>query len=494
MNAPIPLLAAHGLAKSFGGVQAVRDVDFAVMPGEVYGLVGENGAGKTTLTRMLSGVTSPDSGTLYWQGEEVRLPDPQAAQALGIQTIHQELELLPPLSVAENVFLGALPSRHGLVDRRTLFRRTREILDELGADIDPSTPVKDLHVGARQIVEIAKALVRNAKVIFMDEPTAALPPMEAQRLLAVVRKLRDRGVGIVYISHKIDEILEISDQIVVMRDGRRVTAFRRGEADRDHLVEAILGHELKNLARKAPARIGQEVVNVRGLEVANTVEGADFEVLKGEVVGLFGLLGAGQSALIEALFGARPAEVRSVALLGRTSLPKSPADAIKAGIGYVPNDRKGAGLALNLSIWENLALTDLRRVSRHGILRRSLVRSHTDSVVRRMDIRCASIDQNVGDLSGGNQQKVVLGKWGGEGIVLLLLDEPTRGVDVGAKAEIYRLLREFAAGGGTCVVASSDAEEIATVCDRAYAMKRGHIVSEVGRETLSSASLLECVL
>jgi ribose transport system ATP-binding protein len=493
MTAPTAL-GARGLTKSYGGILAVQGVDLAVMAGEVHGLVGENGAGKSTLVHMLSGVLVPDSGTLYWQGTETKMPGPQAAQALGIQTIHQELELLLPLSVAENVFLGALPSRRGLVDRHSLYLRTREVLVELGADIDVRIPVKDLYVGERQVVEIAKALVRNARVIFMDEPTAALPPVEAKRLLAVVRRLRDRGVGIVYVSHKLDEVLEISDQISVMRDGRKVTEFRKGQANRDQLVEAILGHELKNMARSAPAKTGQHAVNVRNLSVTNTVYQASFTVSKGEIVGFFGLLGAGQSAITEALFGATNAAAQSVVLLGLSKLPHSPRDAINAGIGFVPGDRKGAGLALNLSIWENLALTNLGRISHYGIVRRSLVKTLSDSAIKRMDIRCASIYQLVGALSGGNQQKVVLGKWSRDEIPLLLLDEPTRGVDVGAKVEIYRLLRDFASRGGACVVSSSDAEEIATVCDRAYAMRRGRIVNELEREALSSGSLLESVL
>jgi ribose transport system ATP-binding protein len=489
-----PVLAACGLTKSYGGVLAARGVDLAVMGGEVHGLVGENGAGKSTLVRMLSGVEAPDAGALAWQGADIKLPDPQAAQALGMQTIHQELELLLPLSVAENVCLGALPSRHGIVDRRSLYARTREVLAELGADIDVRTPVKDLHVGEQQIVEIAKALVRKARVIFMDEPTAALPPVEAKRLLAVVHRLRDKGVAIVFVSHKLDEVLEISDRISVMRDGRKVTEFRKGEANRDQLVEAILGRELKNMPRSVPGKTGQHAVNVRNLSVANAVHDASFMVSKGEIVGFFGLLGAGQSAIAEALFGAVGAVAQSVALLGLSKLPGSPREAVKAGIGFVPGDRKGAGLALNLSIWENLALTDLRRISRCCIVRPSLVKAFSDAAIKRMDIRCASIDQPVGALSGGNQQKVVLGKWSRDEIPLLLLDEPTRGVDVGAKAEIYRLLRDFTSRGGACVVSSSDAEEIATVCDRAYAMRRGRIVNELGREALSSGGLLESVL
>ncbi|MCC6947288.1 MAG: sugar ABC transporter ATP-binding protein [Bradyrhizobiaceae bacterium] len=488
------LLAGSGLRKAFGGVQAVRGVDFTVSAGEVHALVGENGAGKSTLVKMLSGVVEPDSGTISWLDKPVALRSPANARALGIQVIHQELELMLPLSVAENIFLGALPSRGGFVNRRKLYGKAREVLEGLGASIDPAMPVRDLYIADRQVVEIARALVGNARVLFLDEPTAALPPVETQKLMAAIGRLREQGVGLIYVSHKLDEVIQIGDRISVMRDGRKVAELERGTTTRESLVEQILGRELKNLTLEKGHKLKDKAVRVENLRAAGALEGVSFDAGKGEIVGFFGLLGAGQSAIPEILFGFRDADADAVEMGTLNQLPSSPAQAIRAGLGFVPSDRKGAGLALNLPIWENLLMTDLGRVTRGGFIRRELVDAECNAIVDQLDIRCSSIDQQTGNLSGGNQQKIVLGKWHHDQTDILLLDEPTRGVDVGAKAEIYRLLHAYAASGGCCLVFSSDAEEVATLCNRAYAMRHGQITRQIDPSNLDVPNLIAAAL
>ena len=490
----IALIEAVGLTKSFGGVHAVRSMDFAVFPGEVHALVGENGAGKSTLVKMLSGILASDAGEIRSDGVRTSLNSPADALDRGVHTIHQELELLPTLSIAENVFLGMLPARGIAVDRSELRRRTQSIINELAAPLDPNALIRDLYIGDRQVVEIAKALVRNARVLIMDEPTAALPPVEAGRLMEVIARLRNRGVGIVYVSHKLEEILKIADRITVMRDGAKVAEVAPSHTNRETLVSLILGHDLTELSLEKVPPTANPIIRVSNLSIEGNVEGASFEVRPNEIVGFFGLLGAGQSSIAEALFGCRPASAAHIAISDVHRVPKAPGGVIAAGIGYVPSDRKGAGLALSLPIWENLLMADLGKATRAGIVRRPLVERWCRAAVDAFDIRCNSLHQKVGSLSGGNQQKVVLGRWHDEKIRFLLLDEPTRGVDVGAKAEIYRLLDNFSKHGGACLIFSSDAEEVAAVCSRAYAMRRGEIVHELGPGRITAKELVAAVL
>jgi ribose transport system ATP-binding protein len=492
------LVAAHNVVKRYGGVHALRGVDFSVRAGEVHALVGENGAGKSSLVKVLSGIVIPDEGEVSRDGAPVRLDQPGAAKALGIVTMHQELELALPLSVAENVFLGALPAgRGGFVSRSELRVRTEGVLLSLGADFDPDVTVRTLRVADRQVVEIARAIVRDARVLIMDEPTAALPPVEVRKLMERIRALRRQGVGIVFVSHRLDEVLDIADRISVMRDGKKVVELRRGEADRQALVDHILGRELASLQIDKVARdLVDPVVRCARLRVPPLLRDASFAVARGELVGFFGLLGAGQSAIAEALFGLRPDAQADDCRIGSLSgLPRSPGGAIAAGVGYVPADRKNEGLALNLSIVENLLMPALDRVTgMAGFLRRDEARRLAGDAARQYDLRYADLEQPAGQLSGGNQQKLVLGKWTIKGSRLLLLDEPTRGVDVGAKAEIYRLLRRFADGGGAGLVFSSDAEEIRTVCDRVYVIRRGAVAAELTGDALTDDALIRAAL
>ena len=487
-------VACRGVHKRYGGVHAVDDGHFEVRPGEVHALLGENGAGKSTLVKILSGIVIPDEGDIEVDGHKVSFSTAGEAQALGIQTIHQELELALPLSVEENVFLGNLPGRNGLVDRRAMRQRTREVLGLLGADIAPTARIDSLRVSDRQVVEIARAMVRNLRILIMDEPTAALPPVEVERVFARVRSLRNAGVGIVYISHKLDEVLQIADRITVMRDGRIVASLNRSEVDRETLVRHILGRDLASSSISRSTRSGDILVRCRNLRSENDLQDATFDVARGEVVGFFGLLGSGYGAIGEALFGIRPAEADDVQLGALSRLPANPAEAIANHIGYVPADRKREGLILRASIHENLILPSYAAVTRFGLIDRPRARTVTERLVSIFGVRCASVTQNAGELSGGNQQKIVIAKWQPTQARLLVMDEPTRGVDVGAKVEIYRQLRGHVEDGAACIILSSDAEEITKTCDRAYVLKRGRIEAELAGADLTVAALTQAAL
>ena len=489
-----PLLEAVEISKSFGGVRALDSVDLCIRAGEIHALVGENGAGKSTLTKIIGGVLQPDRGALRLGGTPALLRSPSEAMAAGIAIVHQELELATALSIEENVFLGQLPARRGWVDRRGLREQTRAALAAVGSPHAPSVRVRDLSIADRQIVELAKALVRKVKVLLMDEPTASLSAVEAARVMERARSMRSQGVGVVYISHSLDEVLAIADRITVLRDGRRVAEFLSGEADRNALVRAILGRELAHVDRVGSMPPSEPIVECAGLRIERHIEDARFRVGRGEVVGFFGLVGAGQGAIAQALFGLRPEAHAQIRLRSLGRLPGGPREAIAHGIGYVPPDRKGEGLALGRSVLDNLMLTCLDRVTRNGVVDARAARAMGEQLARDYDIRCGSLDQPAGSLSGGNQQKIVLGKWQGRGSDLLLLDQPTRGVDVGAKGEIYRLLRAHADRGGSSLVFSADAEEIDTVCDRAYVLRKGRIVVEFARDRMSGAQLVEAAL
>jgi ABC-type sugar transport system ATPase subunit len=385
------------------------------------------------------------------------------------------------------------------VDRQALREKTENALRQLGGgDIDPNRAVHTLPIADRQVVEIARALVHgDLRLLILDEPTAALPPLEAERVLSRVRGLRDAGVGIIYISHRLDEVMGIADRISVLRDGRKIIELQGSTADRATLITHILGRELGELnLEKAKSHDGRaRMIQCRALSAAPDLEDVAFEVGRGEIVGFFGLLGSGQSLVAQALFGLHPVDRADCEIDGHPGLPRSPAEAIARGIGYVPADRKGEGLATALSIEENILMAALERVTRAGIIDRAKARQIATEISSRYDVRCRSLDQKVRELSGGNQQKVALGKWAAtQGTQLLLLDEPTRGVDVGAKAEIYRLLRQFANNGGSCIVCSSDVEEVRTVADRAYVMRRGKIVNEISGTSLDETTLIGAAL
>jgi ABC-type sugar transport system ATPase subunit len=472
------LLAVRGLTKRFGGVQALTDVDLAVSAGEVHALVGENGAGKSTLLKILSGAVRPDAGELAFAGRRLPTGSPRASEACGIVTIYQEFTLIPALSAAQNIFLGheaALPGRAG--PRRAAMReRARALLADLvGAPdlVDPDRPVRDLSVPERQIVEIARALSRDSTLISMDEPTATLTTQETARLHATVRRLKARGVSVLYISHRLEEILALADRVTILRDGRRVETLSAAEASLDRLIRGMVGRSIQEHYPKETAPRGPLLLEAR------LSDGLPLRVHAGEAVGLAGLVGSGRTELARALFGVEQRSDLALTWDGRPVPPLSPRRAIALGMGMVPEDRHGQGLVLSLGVDVNIGLPNLDRLPAWWVSARRGLRPMAEPLIRALQIRLADPGQPVRHLSGGNQQKVVLAKWLARQARLLILDEPTRGIDVGAKQEMYRLMNQLTREGKGVLLISSDLPEVLAMSDRLYVMRHHRLVAEL---------------
>jgi ribose transport system ATP-binding protein len=467
------LLSCRGLSKSFPGTRALHAVDLDVAPGEVVALIGENGAGKSTLVKILCGIQPADDGTMHLDGAPFAPERPADAIAAGIGMIHQEMSLLPGLSVAENVLIGRLPTtRYGTVDRGEVARLTRGYLARVGLQVDPTTPVRRLSVAQQQQVEIAKALSLDARVLLLDEPTAALGDDESEALFALIEELRAQGVGFVYISHRLAEIGRVADRIVVLRDGERVASFDHADVPVDRLVEAMVGRAVDQVFPDPPAHEGEVVLRVTDLARDGVFEGVSFELHRGEILGIAGLVGAGRTELMRALFGADPADRGTIEVAGREVAMRRPADAVEAGVVLVPEDRKGQGVVLGLSVQDNLALPSLEQLTTRGAVTTSTLRRLTGRVAKQLELR-GHPSQSARTLSGGNQQKVVIGKWLERRPQVVLFDEPTRGVDVGAKAAIYEVIRGLAEQGVGCVVVSSELPEVLGLSNRVLVMSRG---------------------
>ncbi|MGL5405842.1 MAG: sugar ABC transporter ATP-binding protein [Propionibacteriaceae bacterium] len=472
------VLQLKGVAKSFNGIPALLNVDLDVRAGEVHVLLGENGAGKSTLIKMIAGVQEPDSGQILIDGKPVRINSTTAAEKLGIATIHQELNLVPTLSVAENLLLGRTPRRFGLVDRKEMVRQAQAAVDRVGLDIDVESPVGSLGIARQQLVEIAKALSQNARILILDEPTAALTRTETNVLFDIIKELRDQGVAMVFISHHLDEIEEIGDRITVLRDGEYVDTVAGGTNEAE-LVRLMVGREISNLYPRSAGEVGEVLLDITDLNSHGLFDNINLQVRAGEVVGLAGLVGAGRTELLRAIAGADGYDSGSIKVAGTAIKRRNVAAGVRAGIGHVPEDRKGSGLVLEAPIVENLGYATLHSTSKAGLADRSGQRKRGTDVADRLRIRRASIDQQVRSLSGGNQQKVVFGRWTMAGSRVLLLDEPTRGVDVGAKVEIYELINDITSNGGAVLLASSDLPEVIGMSDRVVVMSRGQITGEL---------------
>jgi ribose transport system ATP-binding protein len=484
----------EGIRKEFPGVVALDDVDFGVRSGEVHVILGENGAGKSTLMKILSGAQRMDAGRIFLDGREVQIDGPRHARELGVAIIYQELSLAPTLSAAENVFLGREPRRlPGLVNHAAMEEASRAILDGLGARFDVRRPVRDLSLAERQLVEIARALSLDATILVMDEPTSALTDREAQALFDAMRRLIARGVAIVYISHRLQEIYDVGSRVTVLRDGRRVATLDVAGADRRELVRLMANREVDELVTRRPSPRGAELLRVEGLRRGEELRDVSFALHAGEVVGFAGLLGSGRTAVARALFGLDSLEAGRVFVSGRETRIASPRDAIRAGIGLVTEDRKRQGLVLALSVRENIALPVLRSLSRFGVVDARRERDLASRFVADLRIRTPSIDQIALNLSGGNQQKVVLAKWLACRVDILILDEPTRGIDVGAKQEIYALMERLAAEGVGIVLISSELPEIAGLCDRVLVMRAGAVAGTFARG-VSQEEILACAV
>ncbi len=486
-----PVLALDGVSKNFPGVKALSEVSLKLYPGKVTALVGENGAGKSTVVKILTGIYQPDAGAILVDGEAVRFPTATDAAAAGITAIHQETVLFDELSVAENIFLGHAPrARFGLIDTAKMVEAARGILHGIGAEIDPSARLRDLGIANKHLVAIARALSIDARVVIMDEPTAALSHKEIQELYELVEELKRQGKAILFISHKFDEIFRIADHYTVFRDGQFVGDGLISEAGESALVKMMVGRPVDQIFPKRSHQAGEEVLQVVGYSHPTEFDDIGFRLKKGEILGFYGLVGAGRSEFMQALFGITKPSKGVTRIDGQVRVIRSPADAVTNGIVYVPEDRGKQGAITALPIFQNVTLPSLSRISRSGFLQLAeefkLAREYTS----RLDLRAASLDTPVGNLSGGNQQKVVIAKWLATKPRVIILDEPTKGIDIGSKAAVHEFMAELAAQGLAVIMVSSEIPEVLGMSDRVIVMREGRIVAEVVGEDLTPETLV----
>ncbi|MFF5296954.1 sugar ABC transporter ATP-binding protein [Paractinoplanes globisporus] len=499
----MPLLEVSDVSKTFPGVRALDQVSFTLNPGEVHALVGENGAGKSTLIKVITGVYQPDDGELRYQGEPARFGTPMDAQHAGISTIYQEVNLIPLMSVSHNLFLGREPrNRLGLLDEGRMHREARAILAGYGVTADIRLPLGTLALGAQQMVALARAVMIDAKVVIMDEPTSSLEPREVETLFGVIRELHARGIGIVYVSHRLDELYRICDAVTILRDGRVVHTGRLADLERIRLVALMLGREMSEIRREGATAFSSEkavdtgaapILRASGLTSRRKLHDITFDVRPGEVVGLGGLLGAGRSETIKAIGGAYPLDDGDVQVDGVDLKRPTTVQAVRNGIAVQPEDRKAEGIVAGLSVRENIALAVLPKVSRLGLVSDARIDAIVERYMTRLRIKASSPDQLVGDLSGGNQQKVLLARLLATGPKVLLLDEPTRGIDVGAKAEVQSLIDELAAEGIGVVLVSSDAEELIEGADRVVVLRDGVVVGTLTGASVTTEDLMATI-
>ncbi len=486
------LLSVRGLKKSFPGVLALDRVDFDVVAGEVHALVGENGAGKSTLIKILSGAFAPDEGTIEVGDRSFHHLTPHQAQDLGIRTIYQERSLVPWMSVSENILLGDLPGWRFLLDRRRLRREAQEIMIALGLKVDPDAPLVTLGPAQQQGVEIAKAMYQQARLLIMDEPTAALSSPEVESLFRLTRSLRQRGLGVIYISHHLEEVFSIADRVTVLRDGKVVGTRPIAETNRRELMSMMVGRDLTGISVKEDIQLGEIVLRLDGISRGTAVENVSLEVRRGEIVGLAGMMGSGRTEVARVIFGADQPDSGNMYVNGAPLHARNPSVAIAQGIALVPEDRKSQGLVLCLDVVDNVSMVSLK--DERFVPDRSGIRKSATQFARSLSIRMSSLSQEVQYLSGGNQQKVVLAKWLDAGADVFIFDEPTRGVDIGAKLEIHRLLIDLAKRGKALLVISSDMPEILALCDRVLVMRRGRIVGEFHRDEASEHKIIACAI
>ena len=489
------LLQMEHIGKVFPGVIALDDVQFELCQGKVHILLGENGAGKSTLMKILSGAYQKTAGRILLEGADIEIKSPGHAQALGISIIYQELNLVPYLSAGENIFLGREPTKiPGVVDFGELYGKAQMLLDGLGVEINAKTPVAELGIAQQQMVEVAKALSLDARILIMDEPTSSLTEQEIGQLFAAIRKLRDKGVAIVYISHRMEELFEIGDRVTVLRDGRYVGTHKLSDISKDELVQMMVGRQLTQQYPKRSANIGEEVLRIENLAVKGKLNNISFSLRKGEVLGIAGLLGSGRTELARAIFGLERIASGSIHVKKKMRKIRSPQKAIDLGIGFLTEDRKMQGLVMLLSVKENISLPSVARLSRFGVMNTAEETEAAQRFVNDLRIKTPSLEQKVMFLSGGNQQKVVLSKWLCSHAEILIFDEPTRGVDVGAKVEIYELMNELTAKGVGIIMISSELPEILGMSDRILVMAQGTIAGQFLSAEANQEKILHCAL
>jgi inositol transport system ATP-binding protein len=490
MSGEIILAMVH-ISKAFPGVKALHDVQLTVRQGTVHALMGENGAGKSTLMKILNGMYTPDSGTITFRGTPVTIPDTLTALKLGISMIHQELSPVPYMTVAENIFLGREPvGRFGMIDWRKLVADTQQLLDRLEIHIDPNTVMKDLSVANTQMVEIAKAISYDASLIIMDEPTSAITEREVAHLFKLIRSLQAKGVAIIYITHKMNEVFQIADDITVLRDGAHIATVPAAQTTRDQLITMMVGRELISMFPKEEAPIGEVVLAVRDLTRAGVVQSISFDLRKGEILGLAGLMGAGRTEVIEGIFGIHPLDSGEITIHGRKATIKSPADAIQQGMALLTEDRKLTGIMGVLPVRDNMMIASLRNYETRGFLQKQVIEETCRQEQGRLEIKTPHMDQLIKLLSGGNQQKVLVSRWLLTAPDILILDEPTRGIDVGAKSEIHKLMCKLAQEGKAIIMISSELPEILGMSDRVLVMHEGKIGGEFMRADATQENIM----
>lgn len=489
------LVLMEGIEKSFPGVHALSQCRFELRPGEVHFLMGENGAGKSTLMKVLTGVYAKDEGCILYKGREVDIPNPKAAQELGISIIHQELNLMPHLTVAQNIFIGREPHKgvKFILDDNSLNEKARELLSTMNLNLDPRMKVSDLTVAKQQMVEIAKALSFNSEVLIMDEPTAALTESEIEELFRIILQLRDKGVGIIYISHRMEELKRISDRVTVMRDGCYIDTVRTPDVTIQQIISMMVGRTIYDVQRENTAAAKQEIVlEVKDLNRGKALKNISFSLKKGEILGFAGLMGAGRTEVARAIFGADPIDSGEIHIKGKKVTIKSPSDAVKYGIGYLSEDRKRYGLTLGMDVETNIVLANMKKfLGFFGWIQRPKTREMAEQYVQALKIKTPGLQQKVKFLSGGNQQKVVIGKWLTRDCDILIFDEPTRGIDVGAKSEIYKLLSELAEQGKSIIMISSELPEILRMSHRIMVMCEGRITGEITSDTATQEEIMQ---
>jgi len=487
-----PALEMRNISKQYPGVRALDDVSLSVEVGEIHALLGENGAGKSTMMKILAGAQSKDSGEILLNGAPVQIDSPQKAMSLGISIIYQEFNLVPYLSAGENIYLGREPRAAipGFVDFKKLYADAQAVLDKLGVKIDARAPVNTLSVAGQQMVEIAKATSKKSKIIVMDEPSATLTDHELRALFRLMLQLKSEGVSIVYISHRLEEIVEVCDRATIMRDGHHVATKDVKDLTREEIIRLMVGRELKDAIPKVPAEQGDIALEVKHLTRKGVLNDISFTVRKGEVLGIAGLVGAGRTETARVIFGADPMDSGSIEVFGKPVRIRSPQDAIKHGIGLVTEDRKQQGLVLGMVVRENTTLANLDFLSSLGFIRRGEERQVAEKYKTDLAIKTPTIEQTVHNLSGGNQQKVVLAKWLFTGSKILIFDEPTRGIDVGAKSEIYKLMNELAKNGVAIIMISSELPEVLGMSDRILVMHEGRLTGELSRAEATQEKIM----
>ena len=482
------VLVADRVSKAFPGVLALDEVSLEVRSGEVNALVGENGAGKSTLIKLMAGFYAPDSGEIYIGGQLLR-PDPAAAHEAGIATIHQDHHLIPSMTVAENLLLGRWPTRFGVISRRSMLRQAEAVLDQVAPNLSPRKLARQLSPAESQLVEIARALAENSRVLIMDEPTTSLSGREVDALFDTVFRLKAHGLAIVFVSHWLEEVFAIADRVTVLRDGRFVGSKPAAELDHDAVIRMMVGRDVEEVTTQSVAP-GPVVLKVEGLSRAGVIDNVSFEVRAGEIVTLAGLVGAGRSEVVNAIFGADSFDAGSVSVGGVALPPGDPTAAMEAGIGYIPEDRRRLALVASMSVRSNATLAMLKAVSPQWLIRPALEDRIMDKAVRTLSVRMASADAPIATLSGGNQQKVVIARWLARNPKLLILDEPTKGIDVGAKAEISEIIVRLAAEGRAILLISSELPEVLALSDRVLVMRAGRIAGEIDRASLTAERVM----